>query len=493
MKKKMIVGFAIFLLLMLVFTATALAAEGDENATPTPPTTTESAAPTLAPTASPSPTEAPVIVDRLRIDSTTLYPGIEKTYAQGYVPNVQNGRAFIVLPLLGATYDGKVTLTADLGTTTDSPFVFGNYTQTVWGTYNQASFNWNGTGTVYGYLFTVEIPLSKVRYNGAYSVTLKAEYLDIKGNKAEQSFTVFVTITDGKTPPDPSEVIKMPAEKPELFISNCVVEPQIVGGNGEFSVAVTVENIGNLRARSVKLTYGSEAAGIVPADINNTILLENIAAEESTAATFSFKTDKDVLAGNQSFFITLEYADLYGDVYTATREFLIRVTQPVQLSYDKFAVPKTVVAGETFSLPANVFNTGKATLRNVTITATGAGLFPVSSVFLGDIAPGEAGSGELKIFAGMLSMTEGYTQDYGATHGVYTITYYDDADVLYTVSVDFSTEIKQPVIETNTDEDKEKEKPVVQWWVAVLVGFAVIAILVTVIVMTKVARAIKMR
>lgn len=477
--------------LLLAFAGDALAEETPEiNESPAV-TTSPSPSPTLAPVS--SPTEAPVIVDRLRIDSTTLYPGMEKTYAQGYVPNIQNGRAFIVLPLLGATYDGKVTLTADLGTTTDNPFVFGNYTQTVWGTYNQASFIWNGMGTVYGYLFTVEIPLAKARYNGAYPVVLKAEYLDLKGNKAEQSFTVYVTVTDGKTPPDPNEVEKTLAEKPELFISSCVVEPQVVDGNGEFSVAVTVENIGNLRARSVKLTYGSETAGIVPADINNAILLENIAAEENATATFSFKTEKDVLAGNQSFFITLEYVDLYGGAYTATREFLIRVTQPVQLSYDKLTVPKSVVAGETFSLPANVFNTGKATLRNVTVTAAGAGLFPVSSVFLGDIAPGEAGSSELKIFAGMLSMTEGYTQDYGATHGVYTITYYDDADELYTESVEFSTEIKQPVIETDTDEDKEKEKPVVQWWVAVLVGFAVISILVTAIVMSKMMRVIKMR
>lgn len=491
--KKMIVGFMLFLLFMLLFTATTLAAEGDDSSTPTPPITTESPTPTLAPTASPSPTEAPVIVDRLRIDSTTLYPGMQKTYAHGYVPNVQNGRAFIVLPLLGATYDSKVTLTADLGTTTDSPFVFGNYTQTVWGTYNQASFNWNGTGTVFSYLFTIEIPLAKARYNGAYPVVLKAEYLDVKGNKAEQSFTVYVTVADGKTPPDPNEVEKEPAERPELFMSSCMVEPQIVGGNEEFSVEVTVQNIGNLRARSVKLTYGSKVAGIVPTDINNTILLENIAAEESTTAIFSFKTDKDVLAGNQSFFIALDYADLYGGTYTVTREFLIRVTQPVQLSYDKFTVPKSVVAGETFSLPSNVFNTGKATLRNVTVTVTGAGLFPVSSVFLGDIAPGEAGSGELKIFAGMLSMTEGYAQDYGATHGVYTITYYDDSYELYTESVEFVTEIKQPVIETDTDEDKEEERPVIQWWVAVLVGFAAIAILVTVIVMTKVTRAIKLR
>ena len=58
----------------------------------------------------------------------------------------------------------------------------------------------------------------------------------------------------------------------------------------------------------------------------------------------------------------------------------------------RFALlPKEIAAGETVSLPANVFNLGKSTLRNVTVTLNGAGLFPTSSVFLGDIPPGEAG------------------------------------------------------------------------------------------------------
>lgn len=490
--KKRFLALALIAALLFAFGAVSLAeGEGEENS-PSP-EASASPSPSPSPSATPVPTQTPVIVDRLRIDSTTLYPGMEKTYAQGYVPLAQNGRVLIVLPLLGRTYDGKVTVTLDLGAPSGSPFVYGNYTQTAWGSYNQTAVGWGGTGAVYGYVFAMEVPLTRARYNGSYPVALKAEYLDVAGNRAEQSFTVYVTVSDGKNPPDPNEVVKEPAEKPELFLSACAVEPQAVGGDETFTVSVTVENIGNLRARNVKLTYGSDTEGILSVDTNNAMLLDNIAAGESGTVSFTLKTTKDVRAGNQSFFISLDYADLYGGAYTSTREFLVKVTQPVQLSYDKFTVPKSVTAGDTFSLPANVFNTGKATLRNVTVTATGAGLFPVSSVFLGDIPPGEAGNGELKIFAGMLSMTEGFTQDYGLTSGVYTITYYDDADELYTVSVDFSTEIKQPVIQTDTDKDKEKEKPVVQWWAAVLVGFAVIAILVTSMVMAKVMRAVKLK
>ena len=433
--------------------------------------------------AEPTPTPQPV-AGQLTIDSHTLYPGMALTYAQGYVPTVLEGRVYIVLPLLGQTYDGRVTVTANLGELQNSPFVYGNYSQTATG-YGQ-------------YVFGLEIPLLLERYNGTYPVELRADYLDVTGKQASQTFPVYVTITDGKTPPDPNEVPRQEVEKPELFISACKVEPETVGGEEAFSVAVTIDNIGAIRARSVRLTYGSEAVGIVPAETNNALHLENIASEDSAEVTFRMKTTQDVLAGQQPFYITLDYADLYGGVYTNTRTFLIQVTQPAVMGYDPVTLPKEIAAGETVSLPANVFNLGKSTLRNVTVTLSGAGLFPTSSVFLGDIPPGEAGYGEMKVFIGMLSMTEGYTESYGPTTGVYTVSYQDDQGVDHAEETQVSTEIKQPVIEgEKTEAEKQAEaeakRAAGQWWISVLVAFAAIAIIVAVIVVNKFARMMRMK
>lgn len=431
----------------------------------------------------PTPTPPPV-AGQLTVDSHTLYPGMALTYAEGYVPTILNGRVYIVLPLLGQTYDGRVTVTANLGETQDSPFIYGNYSQTAAG---------------YGkYVFGLEIPLLAERYNGTYPVELRADYLDVTGKQASQTFPVYVTITDGKTPPDPNEAPRQEVEKPELFISACKVEPETVGGEEEFSVAVTIDNIGAIRARSVRLTYGSEAAGIVPAETNNALHLENIASEDSAEVTIRMKTTKDVLAGQQPFYITLDYVDLYGGVYTNTRTFLIQVTQPAVMGYDPVTLPKEIAAGETVSLPANVFNLGKSTLRNVTVTLTGAGLFPTSSVFLGDIPPGEAGYGEMKVFIGMLSMTEGYTESYGPTTGTYTVTYQDDQGIDHAEETQVSTEIKQPVIEGEKTEaqkqaEAEAKRAAGQWWISVLVAFAAIAIIVAVIVVNKFARLMRMK
>lgn len=477
--------FVLILAFALLLPGLALA-EGETPPASPAAETTPDAEPTASPAPTPVPTPTPMpIVDQLIIDSRNLYNGMDKTYGDGYVPRVVNGRVYIILPLLGETYDGKVTVTADLGTTVDSPFVFGNYSQTV-------GAGWSS------YVFVFEIPLVKGRINGSYPVTFRADYLDVLGQQKQQGFTVYVTITDGKNPPDPNDVPKQEVEKPELFISACTVSPDVIGGEEEFAVTVTIDNIGAIRARSVRLSYGSEAVGIVPVETNSAMHLPNIASGESETASFRLRTTKDVLAGEQPFYITLDYVDLYGGVYSGTRTFLAHVTQPAEMSYDSVSMPREVTAGETISLPANVFNIGKSTLRNVSVNLTGAGLYPTSSVFLGDIQPGQAGYGEMKVFIGMLSMTEGYTESYGRTTGTYVISYTDDAGEIHTVEQQISTEIKQPVIagektEAERKAEEEQKRAMSQWWVSALVAFAIIAIVVALIVVGKFTRMMKMR
>ena len=470
--------FAALLAILLLALPAAAFAEGE-----TPPAETQAPVTTPNPTPEPTPQPTPV-ADKLIIDSWNLYDGMDKTYGAGYVPRIVNGCCYIIFPLIGETYDGKVTVTADLGATADSPFVFGNYSQTAAG--------WAR------YVFMFEIPLVKGRINGSDPVTLRADYLDVLGQQKQQSFTLYVTVTDGKNPPDPNDVPKQEVEKPELFISNCIITPDTVSGEEIFTAEVTIDNIGTIRARSVRLSYGSEAAGIIPADTNNAMHLENIASGESATVSFAIRTTGDVLAGEQPFYVTLDYIDLYGGVYTNTRTFLVHVTQPAKMSCDPVSLPKEITAGETISLPANVFNIGKSPLRNVTVNLTGAGLFPTSSVFLGDIQPGQAGYGELKVFVGMLSMTEGYTESYGKTTGVYTISYKDDAGEVHTAEQQLSTEIKQPILDgEKTDAEKqaeeEQKRAMSQWWISALAAFAVIAIIVAVIVVSKFARMMKVR
>jgi hypothetical protein len=63
----------------------------------------------------------------LSIDSRHLYEGMEKSYAEGYLPAVSGGKAAVVLPLLSDKVTGLLTVSVNLGDPALSPFVYKNY------------------------------------------------------------------------------------------------------------------------------------------------------------------------------------------------------------------------------------------------------------------------------------------------------------------------------------------------------------------------------
>ncbi|HWQ58216.1 MAG TPA: hypothetical protein VN540_04280, partial [Clostridia bacterium] len=159
--KKMIVGMALFLALMLVFAAMALA-EGDT----------------------------------LYIDTENVYDGMAKSYAQGYVPTVSGGNANFVLPLKSRDAGvSSITVTPAIGTVESSPFSYGNY-----------EFNVSAdAGGVF--LIQLSLPLKANRVNGTYAVTFKARYTDSSGTANTQEFPIYLTISDGKDPNEKEETV----------------------------------------------------------------------------------------------------------------------------------------------------------------------------------------------------------------------------------------------------------------------------------------------
>ncbi len=514
---KRIIALILAMVLVLTLTVLAYAADGTEEKTeeipitsempqtPESPTPTETPEHTEwpAPTESPLPTETPVpnqspeptqtpdlettppgsqldAVDQLRIDSTNLYDDMDKTYEQGYIPTLCDGIATIVLPLLGDTFDDKVTVTVDLGSVNDSPFMFGNYSQT--------ERLEDGV-----YLFRIDIPLAPGRLNGIYAVKLTASYLNVLGSQTKQDFTVYVTINDGTDPvietPNMGGGGKTTVETPKLFIRSCDISTDSVGGGESFKVDIEIENIGSLRAKSIILSYGSDVTGIIPAETNNVIHMEDLDSGKISNASFYLRATNEVLAGNQVFFVKLEYADLYGGAYAENRNFLVHIVQPAEIEYDPVKLPEQMVAGEKVPVSINVFNTGKSVLQNVSAVINCDGLIPTSTLFLGDIAPDEAGTGNIEIYVGGLSMN-GHKSDYGEVQGSCAINYTDSQGEKHKVEMDVSTNIVQPLDEENEEEEQETAG---QWWISVLVAFAVISITIAVIVTSKFARMMKIR
>lgn len=425
----------------------------------------------------------------LQIDNENKYENMEKSYHDGYVPTIKDNKVYLVLPLVGKTHNDTVNISVDLGEAENSPFVFGNYNQTI--------TNENL------YLFQVIIPLESSAINGTYPIMITAEYLSVNGEKITQNYTLYVTITTGIAPVDPNATPedttpadttseKEAAECPDLYISECIIAPSSIGGNEEFDVIVTINNIGNLKARNIKIIYGETGSlDIVPASAINVINIDNISNSKTTKAAFKMKTTENITNGIHFFPIQVDYVDYYGGVYTFTQQFTINVIRTAQIDYDALAIPEEAESGTTLELPVNIFNVGKSILKNVKISLEGDGLTPISSVYLGDIDVGLTGNGTLSVFVGTLE-----NGNYGNIQGTYIISYDDEAGEMKSITNDFTFEITEPTSETSdttAEEDVAVKQPDVQWWVSLLIGLAIIAIIVSFIVTGRIIKANKMQ
>jgi len=117
--------------------------------------------------------------EALYIDTETVYEGMAKSYAPGYIPTVSGGNLNFVLSLKSRdAVVTSITVVPVTSTAKDSPFSYGNYE------FNVAI---DASGV---FLIRLSLPTKVNRVNGTYAVTFRARYTD---------FAVLVTaINKGK-------------------------------------------------------------------------------------------------------------------------------------------------------------------------------------------------------------------------------------------------------------------------------------------------------
>ena len=101
----------------------------------------------------------------------------------------------------------QVNISVGLGDPKTAPFIFNNYDTAVSLKENKLA---DGK-TKESYLVDLSLPLAENRVNGNYPVVVTAKYPLMDGTVKTQEFTVFVKVTDGQ---DPSEPTAEPSGEP---------------------------------------------------------------------------------------------------------------------------------------------------------------------------------------------------------------------------------------------------------------------------------------
>lgn len=416
----------------------------------------------------------------LSIDNRHVYAGMNKTYVAGYVPVESGGKVRVVLPLVAsaAIQGSAVTVTPELGAPGTSPFVYGNYIETV--ALASQSVN-NGAGSVAAYLIDLSLPLARDRTRGTYPITLDVAYKDGSGNDMHQSFPLYVTV-DGKAPataPPP----ETPRHQPKVIVSKYAVSPDSVIAGQDFTLSFTLENTSDsYEVYNLKVTIRSDTADLFPADNKDTLFYSSLASGASLDVTFPMAAKEDAAIGAHGVTVSIDYEDSKATGFIASENIPVTVTQPLRVEFDTPNVPDAMTAGDTAPFTLQVINKGRSAVYNVMCVLEAPGLLPEASAFLGNMDPGTAKPAQIIVFAGTLDMTSSSdisggsdgSGQYGKTTGTITITYEDEYGKQYSAKVKIQTTINEPVVPVTATKPPEQPKAG-QWWVSVVIAAALIA------------------
>ena len=424
--------------------------------------------------------ETPSIATRLEIDVKNVYPDMDKSYSQGYMPTVKNNQAIVVLPLMleRGSIRGDILAAVNLGDPSSAPFEFLNYKNT----FSMQSYQLSEMVTTQCYLVKFVLSLNKTRYMGRYPVNITVEYTDDLGAAYSQVFEIYVTIKDGK---DPNAVIEIPPPTPEpppvilsqpkVIISQYLVDKDAIYAGGAYKVTVSLLNTSKEQAiNNIKIKYQPEDINIVSTDNRNTYYYQSLDKNSVLNFDVLITVLPNTMIGMQKINFIIEYEDKDKVQIMATEDILLKVQQTVRLEHGQPSLPKTCYEGDNLNFTLNLMNMGKGMINNLLLSFDIPGVKSAGSVLVGNIGPGESTVGQTNL---LVSSMDGA---YGESNGKVKIQYEDEYGAVYDEILDVSFTISAPVPKETAaapeSDTKTKENAAV--WVWVVVGCVVVAALV---------------
>lgn len=460
--KKIILILLIFLLLLPNVSALAT---GDESPDPS-----ESPEPT--PVSTEEPVEESTGSVTFSIDTQHAYQGMDKSYAQGYVPSIANNTANVILPLIldeNAVCD-EITASLNLGDPATAPFVFKNYVNE----FAMKSYSVDD-GDASCYLVQFDLALDQDRINGSYPVAISVTGKTQDGVDITGEFMLYVVIQDGKEPgaePTPAPTKEpAPMSQPKLIVNSYEYNPNPLKAGADCTMAITVKNTSTSQSvKNIKLSFQDASGDILPKDTSS-VFIKKIAKGDSVLCNFALRVAEKASANPHVITITMEYEDSQAVFATATDTIILDVTQSIRLEYEQPSLPSKLTEGDNLSFSMNIMNLGKSTVYNVLLTFEIPGMNNGGSVLVGNMEPGESKAAATNL---LVSSIDG---DYGDVSGTIVLSYENESGKLFEQELFVQTIIdkKVEVVSTTEEEDEKKLSPF-PWWVIII---AIIIFLVT--------------
>lgn len=484
-------------------------------------------------------TEAPVSEKvHLGIDNRHRYEGMEQSFADGYQPEIRDGKLYLTVPFTASGALQNECLTVDLifAEKENAPFVFKNYQKDVklhsyrlqdgimtpQGTDTKGTSGNDLTATEVpggianqdgiaspadqqdAYCYTCEMPLQENATPGQYSVTVSAWGYTMDGERVNLDCQIFVRVPElepvagskdngsgggaggggGYSGGESGEAAEEILHQPKLLLETCSLSDVSLKAGAEEPMKVQFRNRSETQAiYNLKVTASTDTKAVQP--LRNSWYFSSIAPGETVAIEDGVKVAMATEDTSAVLSFDFEYEDKKGTAVSGKESVPLLIGQPTEVELHNAAFPAALYATDTQEFSIQALNLSRVPVYNVRIQLSGTGLFPAEDVFIGNMDAGTEGNGAMQVYVGTKTMQaigdDSGTEDvekYGPVNGTITLQYEDASGETHTQTETFQSEIKKPkVLSLEADDTQETNA----WWISVFAAVGAGMLLVIVV------------
>lgn len=484
-------------------------------------------------------TEAPVSEKvHLGIDNRHRYEGMEQSFADGYQPEIRDGKLYLTVPFTASGALQNECLTVDLifAEKENAPFVFNNYQKDVklhsyrlldgimtpQGTDTKGTSGNNLTATEVpggianqdgiaspadqqdAYCYTCEVPLQENATPGQYSVTVRAWGYTMDGERVNLDCQIFVRVPEpepvagskdngsgggaggggGYSGGESGEAAEEILHQPKLLLETCSLSDVSLKAGAEEPMKVQFRNRSETQTiYNLKVTASTDTKAVQP--LRNSWYFSSVAPGETVAIEDGVKVAMATEDTSAVLSFDFEYEDKKGTAVSGKESMPLLIGQPTEVELHNAAFPAVLYATDTQEFSIQALNLSRVPVYNVRIQLSGTGLFPAEDVFIGNMDAGTEGNGAMQVYVGTRTMQavghDSGTEDvekYGPVNGTITLQYEDASGETHTQTETFQSEIKKPkVLSLEADDTQETNA----WWISVFAAVGAGMLLVIVV------------
>ena len=484
-------------------------------------------------------TEAPVSEKvHLGIDNRHRYEGMEQSFADGYQPEIRDGKLYLTVPFTASGALQNECLTVDLifAEKENAPFVFKNYQKDVklhsyrlqdgimtpQGTDTKGTSGNDLTATEVpdgianqdgiaspadqqdAYCYTCEVPLQENATPGQYSVTVRAWGYTMDGERVNLDCQIFVRIPEpepvagskdngsggdaggggGYSGGEGGEAAEEILHQPKLLLETCSLSGVSLKAGVEEPMKVQFRNRSETQTiYNLKVTASTDTKAVQP--LRNSWYFSSVAPGEMVAIEDGVNVAMTTEDTSAVLSFDFEYEDKKGTAVSGKESVPLLIGQPTEVELHNAAFPAVLYATDTQEFSIQALNLSRVPVYNVRIQLSGTGLFPAEDVFIGNMDAGTEGNGAMQVYVGTKAMQaigdDSGTEDvekYGPVNGTITLQYEDASGETHTQTETFQSEIKKPkVLSLEADDTQETNA----WWISIFAAVGAGMLLVIVV------------